>query len=388
MAGEHAILSPSAAYRWLVCTPSARFEEQIPDEESPYAEEGTLAHELAALLLSARAGLFKGPQKTFNGMLSSLEDRVNAYYQGQDKPTEFKEMYQHCEDYVSYVMDNGGKILIEHKYDVTKYIPLGYGTADATGIKPEVIHVTDFKYGAGQRVTATGNKQLMIYALGALLESKSNAETVVMHIYQPRAGGASNWELSRKDLLLWAENELGPKAKVAIAGMGDFVPGNHCLFCKARTSCKAYYDRFADVKAIKDKRVMTPADTATVLTYGPLVASWVKKIEAETLANLKNGKKVPGFKLVAGRSKRSFKNEDDVVDILLGENYDSDAIFDSSLKALTAIEKMVGPKKFKELFADQVVTLPGNPQLAPEDDVRPAVGASAADEYDDENDLT
>lgn len=388
MAGEHAILSPSAAYRWLVCTPSARFEEQIPDEESPYAEEGTLAHELAALLLSARAGLFKGSQKTFNGMLSSLEDRVNAYYQGQDKPIEFKEMYQHCEDYVSYVMDNGGKILIEHKYDVTKYIPLGYGTADATGIKPEVIHVTDFKYGAGQRVTATGNKQLMIYALGALLESKSNAETVVMHIYQPRAGGASNWELSRKDLLLWAENELGPKAKVAIAGMGDFVPGNHCLFCKARTSCKAYYDRFADVKAIKDKRVMTPADTATVLTYGPLVASWVKKIEAETLANLKNGKKVPGFKLVAGRSKRSFKNEDDVVDILLGENYDSDAIFDSSLKALTAIEKMVGPKKFKELFADQVVTLPGNPQLAPEDDVRPAVGASAADEYDDENDLT
>lgn len=388
MAGEHAILSPSAAYRWLVCTPSARFEEQIPDEESPYAEEGTLAHELAALLLSARAGLFKGPQKTFNGMLSSLEDRVNAYYQGQEKPTEFKEMYRHCEDYVSYVMDNGGKILIEHKYDVTKYIPLGYGTADATGIKPEVIHVTDFKYGAGQRITATGNKQLMIYALGALLESKSNAETVVMHIYQPRAGGASNWELSRKDLLLWAENELGPKAKVAIAGMGDFVPGNHCLFCKARTSCKAYYDRFADVKAIKDKRVMTPADTATVLTYGPLVASWVKKIEAETLANLKNGKKVPGFKLVAGRSKRSFKNEDDVVDILLGENYDSDAIFDSSLKALTAIEKMVGPKKFKELFADQVVTLPGNPQLAPEDDARPAVGASAADEYDGENDLT
>ena len=49
---------------------------------------------------------------------------------------------------------------------------------------------------------------------------------------------------------------------------------------------------------------------------------------------------------------------------------------------------MVGPKKFKELFADQVVTLPGNPQLAPEDDARPAVGASAADEYDDENDLT
>lgn len=387
MAGEHAILSPSAAYRWLVCTPSARFEEQIPDEESPYAEEGTLAHELAALLLSARSGTFKGTQKVFNGMLSTLEERVNAYYQAQGKPSEFKEMYQHCEDYAGYVMDTGGKILIEHKYDVTKYIPLGYGTADATSVKPDALHVIDFKYGAGQRVTATGNKQLMIYALGALLETKSSAETVVMHIYQPRAGGASSWELSRTELLHWAETELEPKAKIAIAGMGDFIPGSHCLFCKARTSCKAYYDRFNDVKAIKDKRVMTAADVATVLTYGPLVASWVKKIEAESLEKLKSGKRIPGFKLVAGRSKRSFKNEDDVVDILIGENYDSDAIFDSSLKALTSIEKMLGPKKFKELFADQVITVPGNPQLAPEDDARPAVGASAADEYDEE-DLT
>lgn len=387
MAGEHAILSPSAAYRWLICTPSARFEEQIPEEESPYAEEGTLAHELAALLLSARSGLFKGPQAAFNGMLSTLEGQVNAYYQAQGKPTEFKEMYQYCEDYAAYVLDIGGSVLIEHKYDVTKYIPLGYGTADATSVKPDALHVVDLKYGAGQRVTATGNKQLMIYALGALLETKSSAETVVMHIYQPRAGGASSWELSRKELLLWAETELEPKAKIAISGMGDFVPGSHCLFCKARTSCKAYYDRFDDVRSIKDKRVMTPADIATVLKYGPLVASWVKKVEAETLEKLKNGKKVPGFKLVAGRSKRAFKNEDDVVDILIGENYDSDAIFDSSLKALTSLEKMVGPKRFKELFADQVITVPGNPQLAPEEDARQAVGASAADEYDEE-DLT
>ena len=57
MERKHAILSPSAAYRWLACTPSARFEEQLPEEESTYAAEGTLAHELAALLLSASWGI-------------------------------------------------------------------------------------------------------------------------------------------------------------------------------------------------------------------------------------------------------------------------------------------------------------------------------------------
>lgn len=375
MAGTHAILSPSAAYRWLVCTPSARFEEQIPEDESVYAAEGTLAHELAALLLSARAGLFKGPQKTFNAMLDKITS--NELYS--------PEMLEHCEAYVGFVLDKGGDVLIEHSYDLTKYIPLGYGTADATSLTPKVIHVTDFKYGAGVRVAATANKQMMCYGLGAYeaaVQKGLEPETVSLSIFQPRAGGPSSWDISVTDLLKWAEEEVSPKAKLAIAGMGDFIPGKHCQFCKARTSCKAYYDRFADVKTIKDKRVMTDADLVTVLTYGPLVASWVKKVEEDAVKRLEGNKPLEGFKLVAGRGKRSFKSEDDVVDILLGEGFEND-IFDSSIKPLTAIEKMVGAKRFKELFADQVINVPGKPQIATMDDDRPAIGASAADEYDD-----
>lgn len=157
MAGKHAILSPSAAYRWLVCTPSARFEEQIPEEESTYAAEGTLAHELAALLLSARAGVFKGPSTMYNDML--IQITTNPLYG--------EEMLEHCEAYAAYVLDKGGEVLIEHSYDLTKYIPLSFGTADATNLKPAVICVTDFKYGAGILVAATANKQMMCYGLGA-----------------------------------------------------------------------------------------------------------------------------------------------------------------------------------------------------------------------------
>lgn len=42
----HAILSASSSKRWLNCTPSARLEQNLPNESSVYAEEGTAAHAL------------------------------------------------------------------------------------------------------------------------------------------------------------------------------------------------------------------------------------------------------------------------------------------------------------------------------------------------------
>ena len=43
----HAKLGASNAHRWLVCAGSVSAEEGLPDKSSPFAEEGTVAHELA-----------------------------------------------------------------------------------------------------------------------------------------------------------------------------------------------------------------------------------------------------------------------------------------------------------------------------------------------------
>jgi len=48
---DHAILSASGSERWLACTPSARLEQQFPEETSEYAAEGTFAHKIAELRL-------------------------------------------------------------------------------------------------------------------------------------------------------------------------------------------------------------------------------------------------------------------------------------------------------------------------------------------------
>lgn len=400
---SHAILGPSSAYRWLVCTPSARFEQQQPDKESEYALEGTLAHEVAALVLAARSGTYKGTHEQWQSDMNSIEGLVDRFYEKLDKPSEFLSMFDHAEDYAQFVLEKDGevrigaehteknfdkiakRILIESKFDMFEYVPLGFGTSDATVTSKRVLDVTDYKYGAGVRVSAVNNTQGKLYGLGALAKARAEGfneiETVVINIFQPRAGGASSWQISADELTKWGKEEVAPKALQAIAGLGDFVAGDHCQFCKARLKCKAFYDRFAEVQGLTDKRELTDEDVKKVITNGPALAAWVKKVTEDAVDRLERGKEVPGFKLVKGRGRRSFRDEDDVVDALFGEDFD---FYEHKLRSLTDLEKVLGKKKFNQLLGANIITVEGKPTLAPADDDRPGIGAKGADEYDDD----
>ena len=54
---KHAYLAASASERWLRCPPSAKLCAQEEDRGSPYAQQGTDAHELAAYLTERALGL-------------------------------------------------------------------------------------------------------------------------------------------------------------------------------------------------------------------------------------------------------------------------------------------------------------------------------------------
>lgn len=392
MPSRHAILGPSSAYRWLVCHPSARFEEQIEEEDSIYSREGTLAHDLAALILSARAGLL--PKKyNFNAELKRIETEVINFYDeishgDADSEAEFNVMYEAAEEWATVITDMGGTIHVEIEYDLSDYVPVSFGTSDATAENKTVLFINDYKYGAGVAVNPIKNKQLMLYGLGALLLNQKKGrqiKTVVLGIFQPRAGGYSSWEISAEKLIEWAETEVKPAALIAISGGGEFKPGPHCQFCKARTRCAAFYDKFARLQNLSDKRVMTDDQRAEVLLFGSVLSSWVKKVEERAVSDLQRGLPVPGFKLVKGRGNRSFKNEDNVVDILIGEGMETDGIFKLTLKGITELETALGKAKFKKLFADEIITREGAPKLAAGDDPREALDRSAADEYEDED---
>lgn len=379
MAGQHAILSPSSAYRWLVCTPSARFEEQIPEEDSEFAREGTLAHDLGALYLRSMLGILDRGDEAYKREMSRI--RNHEFFN--------KELYGYAIEYGDYVLSLGGEVLIEERFDLSEYVPCSFGTSDAVNIVEGVLYVTDLKYGLGVRVSAIENRQAMMYALGALIEVKAvgyDIHTIVISIFQPRVySEASTWQISVDDLLDWAQNELAEKAALAIAGQGDFIAGEHCKFCKARLSCKAFYDKFAGVKKIYDARQMTEDDIIEVLKNADVLLKWVKDVKDEALRNLLNRKKIKGFKVVEGKSRRSFRNEDNVIDIMRAVDTPFEEMFDVKVKSLTGLEKALGKKRFAELFSEEVITIKGTPSLALEDDIRAPYGVLGADEYDDDN---
>lgn len=403
----HAILSPSSAHRWLTCTPSARFEQFQADESSDYAEEGTLAHELAGLILESRAGIYKGDHAQFTEAMHSIEWAINRFYERKGEPSAFFEMLGHAEDYAEFALsfvtlksevirgkdedsrklDNIAEaILVEGKLNVFDTVPLGFGTSDCGIITKKVLYVTDYKYGAGVRVSAVNNTQGKLYALGSLKQAEAmgfkEIETIVINIFQPRAGGSSTWQISKEDLTEWAKTEVQPKAQQAIAGLGEFVAGGHCQFCKAKAVCGAFYDMYSEFRGKGDPRKVTDAERLDVIKNGKTVRAWITQVENETTEKMVRGERLEGYKVIEGRSNRAFKSETLAIEELVAEVDDIDKFMETKLLSLTAIEKVLGKKEFNRIFGGIIIQTAGKPTIVEADDDRPAI-VNGHDDYED-----
>ena len=77
MPGQHALLSPSAAHRWLHCTAAPLLEVDVKDEGSEYAAEGTLAHAYCAAKLKAFLG------HPYSDELAEIDGLKEKYHTGE-----------------------------------------------------------------------------------------------------------------------------------------------------------------------------------------------------------------------------------------------------------------------------------------------------------------
>lgn len=373
----HAILSPSGASRWLTCTPSARFEKQFPDFSSEAAAEGTFAHSLSELYLRNHLKLIKSV--LFNAELK--KHKANKFYSA--------ELDGHCLDYVNFILDkladlHDPMIFIEEKIDLTEYVPEGFGTGDCIMIADHILDINDLKYGKGVLVEAHENKQLMLYALGALRKYSLLYEVklVRMTIYQPRLNNFSSFEIEADKLLAWGNEFVKPKAQLAFEGKGEYKPGDHCKFCKARNSCKALMNYNMDVAkyAFEEPNKMTDADIAAVLEKAATIKTWLTNIQDYALAEaVNNEKKWPGFKLVAGRSNRQYANPDAIIKALNKAKINK-ALFltEPKLVGIGELEKNVGKDKVATLAGSYIVKPDGKPTLVPDWDKRPELNSADA----------
>lgn len=381
----HALLSASGASRWLNCTPSAKLEDEYGERKSsPYAEEGTLAHELAEAYL--RKDVL---QLSSDAEFEAELERVMSHKLFNEEMLDCVPIYtDYCEaEYIAAKETSNLAIIeIEQRLDLTEFIPDSFGTADCVIIKDDVMQVIDLKYGKGVPVYADWNKQLMLYGLGALrkYDTMYDISEIILTIVQPRLNNISSWLIPVSELLEWAHSELKPKADMAFAGEGELSPGEWCKFCSVKNKCRKLYEQQMEIAKYEfaDPVFLSDEEIADIVLKAPKFVEWANSIQeyAQEKA-VTEQKQWPGLKLVEGISRRKWAAEDDMVSSALFTRVpelSEEDIFDMKLKSITAIEKLIGKKRFAEQFNDLTIKPQGKPQLVPLNDKRPAMGNDQA----------
>lgn len=368
---KHALLGASSAARWIACTPSARATEGLPDQESTYAAEGTRAHEVCEKALRYKLAKWEAG-KPF--------DLLSDWAQ-QSMPTE---MFNAANQYVSFLHDQWvgfscrPGVFIEQEVDVSRWVPGGFGTCDCLMIGGGLLHIIDFKYGQGVPVSPVRNPQLMYYALGAyaLFDGLESIDTVRMSIVQPRIQEEpETWELPLSDLLSWAREVLQPAAEMAWRGEGTFCPGEHCRFCKAHPGCRGWQEKYgplAGFEPLPQPAALSDEELGEWLQKVEGLVAYARELEDYAQTALLEGRTLPGWKLVQGRSTRKWTNQDAAFRQMEADGIDEAMLYTRTPISLTTAEKMLGKKKFAEVMSAFITRAPGAPKLAKDSDPRPA----------------
>lgn len=370
MPDRHALLSASAAHRWLVCTPCARLEEHFPDTSSPYAEEGTRAHSMCETKLTRFLAGNKEPLGILDG-----EQEMDEY---TDQYVEFVEE----ELAAAKAVTPDARLFVEQELNFADYVPEGFGTSDAVIVSDDTLEVIDFKYGKGVAVDAKENPQLRLYALGAFLALNviydfTKVKTVV---FQPRTYNVSSEELTVVELLDWAENYVKPRAKMAHEGKGDFVVGEHCRFCKAGATCRARVEKAFEIvdREKTAPNLISDDEIPGILDKLDETEKWIEAIRvyAQNRA-ITEGVKWRGYKLVESRKNRKVTNEVEAVNRLKSQGYNLEDVTNTKLKGITDLERLLTKARFNAVLGDLVVKPKGEPVLAKENDKRPEINPVA-----------
>ena len=395
----HAILGPSSAKRWMACAPSARAEQSVPEASSPYALEGTIAHACAEWMLN----YYKR-----TGGLMEFSDLQRELVKGET-PHELRDLARQCdqngfdfmdimetvhdyyvvpvyEDFIEYrKADKGAQLLVEVMLNLESFIPEGFGTSDAVIIAGGFLHVYDLKYGQGVKVDAEDNPQMMCYALGALYGPAEDylIDTVRMTILQPRLKHHSEAEMTFGELLGWGKYTLRPAAQKAFKGEGEYVPGDHCKFCKVAPRCRACAMRATILsEADSQPELLTDEELSDLLGKIDSIENWAGKVRAYALDRTLRGDAIPGWKAVEGRSTRKISDQKAALNALIDAGFSSeDVLKPSELKSLTDLEKLLRKGAFNDILGPFITRAQGKPALAPESDKRPAYVSNVMDDF-------
>ena len=366
----HAVLSASSAERWMHCPGSVALSKDIPESSSDYAEEGRLAHALAELKL----------RKKF---LEPMSPRAfNTRYNKLARDSHWQPEMDACTDeYVDYITDIANSlstrpfIAVEQRVDFSDFVPGGFGTADCILIHENTLYINDYKHGKGVPVSAENNPQMMLYALGAVLNYRLLCDIQSIHtaIIQPRAGGIKESNFSRDELMDWAAFTVRPAAeKAADPDCDEFHSGDWCRFCPAKALCR---ERSGIVSAMDNfggrlPPLLSDDEVANVLSKLDPLIRYGEAVKAYAQNKIMSGGEIPGWKLVEGRGNRVWTDQTAAFEAIKAAGIEEALLYERKPLTAPALEKALGKKVFAEVATPYITKQPGKPTLAPIEDPR------------------
>ncbi len=383
---EHALLSASSASRWLKCTAAPRFEERFPEETTEYAKEGTLAHAICELKV-----LKHFTDKITSGAFTKRYNKLKKDPLYKDEMDDTSNVYIDFLRTVAMSYNTRPYVATEVHVDFSDYAPEAFGTCDCIMICGDTLHIVDYKHGKGVEVSAVENAQMRLYALGALKRYApifgNSIKYVVTTIVQPRiTREPSSVLLSLDELYEWGESIKTPAQK-AFYGFGEFLAGEHCRFCRGRAVCRARAEYYLALESEKPSVFYPDANADTVsddeicdlIERGKQIAKWVGDLEAYAKNKILMGGRVPGLKVVSGKSIRTFTNQEAAINAAIEAGYEKSMLYKSEPLSLAQIEKLMGEKEFAEKLGYLVNKPIGIPTLVRDTDKRDPYNSALAD---------
>lgn len=347
----------------MVCSGSVHLPPDIPGEESsPYAQKGTAIHTLSEICLVE--------DKQPSTMLGEV---VNGIVMDKD-------CIEIADTYVSFVRSLPGFKAYEVKVSLEEVIEDCYGTADNVAMLPGKLTVADLKTGAGNRVDAEENTQLMCYALGAFLKFDCiyDFEEITLVIVQPPLDNISTWKIDRARLLAFAD-ELREAYRRIKEEPTYVMSEKGCQWCRSQAQCPEKR-KAADMAASVDFASFGTIDVkaeemAKYLKMVPILKGFIDAVENYAKETMLAGGELPGFKVVEGRRSRAWKDVQAVEKFLKEEGYAALMYSEPAMLSVAQMEKALKGKPVS--LEEHIITKDGSPTIVPESDKRSALSKAA-----------
>lgn len=389
MAEHSNVMGGSTAARRINCPGSYSLEKDLPESKSDYADRGSMLHAAMELLLLEDPKNEKEAQPLLENLVGQ-----DLGYEGHEITEELVASKLAPALQAWWKIDEKYKIVdifIEQRVSLETEIDGAFGTADLIGRdEKNRLHILDWKFGDGVPVPVTENIGAGFYAGAALYDPDpeladfrkelgvTDSTEVVLHIVQPREGydedPLQTWETD----IEWVEKVVDmayDANQKAISGEPPFKAGSWCKFCGGQPKCPVYSQMATQALDAKQPDGMTAAELSDYLKKADLLKDWINKLYTYAQEQAESGVNIPGFKLVAKRAMRKWKDPAEVEAILKKSRVKSDDMYEKKLRSPAQIEKHA-KNVYRKKLTELVVSESSGVTLVDDADSRSAVTSS------------